>query len=422
MARRKKPQKKGPARGRSSAARPASGPSRKPGRLRKWASSTALDPTLFGLWLLIALPPLIFIPGLTDNFRLPKLLLTELLGLFSLLLLAFRLWRGPRLDLPGILGVLKAPGIRLVLPIVAAGSLGLFFGEHAEVTRRALPSLWIGGACLIGWALALKRREQRLLLTGLLAPAALLATFAVLQFHNLFDPFSFQGRVTDRIGLTSLAGGAFDLSGYLVLPLLIAQAALPTASKRWRLVLGVFLGLGLWASVASRTVTALLALVVGSALLWRRAAPRRRLLGVGALGLAAALVLVTVGPLKDRARKIGTSLQKGEINRLLTGRLDAWRGAAWMLEQHPIVGVGHGAYRAEFGPARLELSAEGVTFFRGQKQVFFTNAHSDFLDALAEWGLLGAAVLMICAFFFVRHLRRRWRLEADAEVARGPPT
>ncbi|MEM8997793.1 MAG: O-antigen ligase family protein, partial [Acidobacteriota bacterium] len=405
MARRKKPQKKGPARGRPSAARPASGASRKPGRLRRWASAAALDPTLFGLWLLVALPPLIFIPGLTDNFRLPKLLLTELLGLFSLLLLSFRLWRGRRVDLD----VLRSPAVRLVLPIVAVGSLGLVFGEHGEVTRRALPSLWIGGACLVGWSLALERREQRLLLTGLIAPAALLATFAILQFHHLFDPFSFQGRVTDRIGLTSLAGGAFDLSGYLVLPLLVAQAALPRASKRWRIVLGVFLAIGLWASVASRTVTALLALVAGSALLWRRSAPRRRLLGVGAIGLAAALVLVTVGPLKERARKIGTSLQEGEINRLLTGRLDAGRGAAWMLGQHPIVGVGPGAYRAEFGPARLELSAEGVQFFRGQKQVFFTNAHSDFLDALAEWGLLGAAVLALCGFFFVRHLRRRWR-------------
>ncbi|MEM1181104.1 MAG: O-antigen ligase family protein, partial [Acidobacteriota bacterium] len=352
MAKRKKSQRRGGSTSRSgpsrsSSARAGSSQARQTPSGRWSKLSGAFDPTLLGLWLLVALPPLVFLPGLSDNFRLPKLLLTELLGLFSLLLLSLRLWRAERLDW----SFLKAPAVRWVVPIVAAGSLGLFFGEHPETTRRALPSLWIGGACLVGWSLALRPRERRMLLMALLAPSALLAGFAVLQFHDLFDPFSFQGRVTDRTGLTSLAGGAFDLSGYLVLPLLIAQAALPAASKRWRLALGVFLAVSLWASIASRTVTALAALILGSLILWRRSAQPRRLLGGAAVGAAVFLVLVTVGPLKERAQKITASLQKGEINRLLTGRLDAWRGAGWMLEQKPILGVGHGAFRSEFGSA-----------------------------------------------------------------------
>ena len=417
MARRKKPQRRGPS---SKAASPSSNAKRSPSKggkkplLSRWLNvpSELLDPTLLGLWLLILLPPFIFLPGLTDNFRLPKLLLSELLGLLSLALLSFRLWRQD-FDMTRFW---RAPVWRIVLPLLFAGSLGFFFGEHPEVTVRALPSFWIGCLCLIGWSLALRQKERRVLLHAVLWPAGFLALLALLQFHHLFDPFSFQDRVTDRTGLTSLAGGAFDLSGYLVLPLLLAQAALAGASGKRRWWLLFFLLIGTWATIASRTLTVLIALVLGSFLIWRRAVPQRRLLGAAGVVAALTLLLAVFGPLKERAGKLTKSLQKGEVNRLLTGRLDAWRGALWMLEQRPVLGVGHGAFRAEYGPARFELTQRGVTFFRGQKQVFFTNAHSDALNAAAEWGGLGVLAMLFSGAVFVLVLKRRW-----SSPSRAPP-
>ncbi|MEM6794135.1 MAG: hypothetical protein AAF725_09130, partial [Acidobacteriota bacterium] len=330
MAKRKKPRKAGSSRASGSAAKAAQGQQAEAGAkvASRFASGGVWDPTLAGLWLLLLMPPLIFVPGLTDNFRLPKLLLTELLGLVSLLFLALRLWRTPRIDWRALV---RRPAVAAVAPLVAVTSLSWWLGDHLEITRRALPSLWIGAACLVGWSLALGEDERRRLLRLLMWPAALLALLAVLQFHGLFDPFRFQSKVTDRIRLTSLAGGAFDLSGYLVLPILIAQASWQRASARGRVALGAFLLIACWASVASRTVTALVALVVGSLLLWRRRLPRRRLAAALAAGAAVILALAVFGPLKGRAESLTESLRQGEVNRLLTGRLDAWRGAMWML-------------------------------------------------------------------------------------------
>ncbi|MEM6796058.1 MAG: hypothetical protein AAF725_18930, partial [Acidobacteriota bacterium] len=97
----------------------------------------------------------------------------------------------------------------------------------------------------------------------------------------------------------------------------------------------------------------------------------------------------------------------------------AWRGAMWMLGEHPILGVGQGAFRAEYGQARVALTEQGVRFFREQRQVFFTNAHSDLLDSAAEWGLSGLLALTWAAGIAARNLRRRWRRpEAEGE---GPP-
>ncbi len=61
-------------------------------------------------------------------------------------------------------------------------------------------------------------------------PAALLALLGILQFHDLIHPFGFESQSTERLQLTSLAGGAFDLSGYLLLPALFALRELYRAA------------------------------------------------------------------------------------------------------------------------------------------------------------------------------------------------
>ena len=85
-------------------------------------------------------------------------------------------------------------------------------------------------------------------------------------------------------------------------------------------------------------------------------------------------LLLTVGPLHSRVSGKMESLRNGEINHLLSGRLDGWRVAGQTFLDHPIVGVGPGGFRASFGSTKLALQEQGVEFFRGQHQVFFVNA------------------------------------------------
>ncbi len=369
------------------------------------------------LWALFLLVPMVFSRTAHESFRLPKLLLAECLGLASLVLLSWRLRTVERID---VRALLRQPVVLAVLPLLALASLGLITSEHPLHVREGLVSLWIGAACLIGWSLALSADEHRKLLQGLALPATVLSALAILQYHGLFTPFRFEREVGERIGLTSLAGGAFDLAAYLVLPLLWIQARLlfDEGAGRMRWLWWLAAVVCLYAMIATQTLTALVALVAGSLVLWLARLPRRRFLAFAAV-LAVAVTAVGVGfaPLRQRIERKLDSLRGGDLNTVLTGRLDGWRAAVWMLGEEPWTGVGHGAYRAEYGTAKGALVEQGVKFYPRQHRVYFTNAHSDVLEALAEWGLAAAAVLAWGAWLVLRDLRRLASSGGRADVA-----
>ena len=372
---------------------------------RSTSGSAVAKLGLLVLWLLFLLVPVAFSRTAQENFRLPKLLLSEGLGLASLLLLSWRLRTVERIDWRA---ALRRPSVLAMLPLLAVATSGLLTSAHPLHVREGLVSLWIAVACGVGWSFALSSAEHRALLRGMIIPATALSVLAILQFHELFNPFRFEREVGERIGLTSLAGSAFDLAAYLVLPCLSAQVAVFEAKSvglRW--AWGLAGGVCLYAIAASQTLTALAALGLGSIVLWLRLLPRRRsgvaLLLIAAIGAALAL---GVGPLRERLSRKAAALSRGDVNRVLTGRLDGWRAALWMLRQKPLTGVGHGAYRAEFGLAKEALRRQGVRFYRSQHQVHFSNAHSDFLDTLAELGVAGGVALSWGIYLLIRTLRR----------------
>ncbi|MEL7062096.1 MAG: O-antigen ligase family protein, partial [Acidobacteriota bacterium] len=343
--------------------------------------------------------------------RLPKLVVAELLALVSIAALALRLVACRRLNWRVFI---TAPAVLAGLPLVAWATLGLALTEHPQLVASRLPSLWIGLAALWAWSSFLSSERRWMLLRWTIVPAVVLAVFGIAQFHG-FSPFVFSGKVTDRLAVTSLAGGAFDLSAFLILPILIAQHALAVGRRLLpRLLWLVALAVCAYALVATQTLGSLGAVIVGSMVFWIAGAAtgrsaRRGLVAV-AVALAVALAAVaTVGPLRARAEGKVRSLRVGDFDRVFTGRFDGWRTAAWMIREEPIHGVGHGAFRAEFGRAKEALVEDGVGFFRGQHLVFFENAHSEPLEVAAELGLVG---LLALGWGFVSLLRRLrlWRL------------
>ncbi len=370
------------------------------------------------VWLLFLLVPIVFSRTAHESFRLPKLLLSEILGLASLVLLSLRLRAVDRIDWKAFF---RQPVMLAVLPALAVASLGLLTSEHPQHVREALISLWIGASCLVGWSLALSEAEHRKLLRGLILPAVVLSIAAILQFHDWFTPFEFERNVGERIGLTSFAGGAFDLAAYLVIPCLFLQSSLRAQTQaRWRWALVAAAAVCAYAMVATQTLTALLAFAVGSLMLWFAWLPRRRFAAFAAvIALAGVLLAIGFAPLRQRLDRKLDSLLRGDVNQVLTGRLDGWRAALWMLEQEPLTGVGHGAYRAEFGTAKYALWERGVAFYRSQHRVYFTNAHSDVLEAVGEWGLPGAAVLLWGSWMLLRSLLRLARARGAAAGPAG---
>jgi O-antigen ligase len=96
--------------------------------------------------------------------------------------------------------------------------------------------------------------------------------------------------------------------------------------------------------------------------------------------------------LRARVLEKANMVRQGDWNAVLTGRLDGWRAAVWMLGEHPWAGVGHGAYRAEFAPAKLALLDRGAAFHSGQQQNF-VNAHDEPLEVGADSGVPGMLAL-----------------------------
>ncbi len=370
------------------------------------------------VWALLIVMPLFMAPSAKDAFRTPKLLLAGWLGLASVAWLAWDLRRVGRVA-PADIWRLVA--VRAVVPMLAVATIGLWVTDHPLYVRDALADLWIGAACLVGWSVGLTAGQQRRLIAGLIGPATALAVLAVDQVHHIVGILDWLiVEETGRLALTATAGNTGNLAAALVLPCLIAQWLLArgTAGPR-RVAAVVALGLCLYALVLTQTIAALAALALGSAVFWFLTLPRR-LTGM-AVG-ATVLVLVVSGAalpvLRGRLVEKTLQLAQGDLNAVLTGRLDAWRAAVWMLERHPAAGVGHGAFPASFVTAKLDLLDRGVEFYPIQPRVMFANAHNEVLEVGAEWGVPGLLALAWALWVLLRTVRRR-RSDAERGLAWG---
>jgi O-antigen ligase len=348
---------------------------------------------VLALWLLILVTPLLVFPTAKEAFRLPKLMASGWLALASLLFFAWGVRNAGAIRLADLW---RRPAVRSILPILIVATASLVATDHLLHVKEGLADLWIGAAALIGWSLALEPRRMERLLLGMLIPAALLALLGILQFHGIYQPFPFTGISYDaRLSVTSFAGNPGDLGAYLVLPCLIAQFTIARRTERTRLLAAGALVLCLYAVALTQTLAALVSLAVGSLVLWALLMPPRRAAILFGGGAALALVLVlAVTPLRVRlADKAGQALA-GDWNSVLTGRLDGWRAAALMLRENPWTGVGHGAYRPEYVPAALTLLSRGQELYPEHVQPVFANAHNEYLEAAAEWGILGVLALV----------------------------
>jgi O-antigen ligase len=129
------------------------------------------------------------------------------------------------------------------------------------------------------------------------------------------------------------------------------------------------------------------------------------------VGLAVTVTLMT--PLRQRVVSKLLRSERGGVNVILTGRLDAWRVATRVLVEHPL-GTGHGTFRAEYVPTKLALLDEGQEFFQGHIHPTFSQAHNEVLQVGAEWGWPGILLLLGAIYGMVRRLAKR-RVAAEDE-------
>jgi len=366
--------------------------------------------------------PLVYTTAVRDGFRFPKLVLCESLTLLTLALLTAATcltggvnWRA----------AVRRPAFIAFAPLTAVIATGLLTSPHQLHLRPALFSFVVGIAAILGWSSCLGFSIHRRLLAGQVAPALILAVIGAFQFHDLYHPITYETSLGRRLTTTSLAGNPFDLAAFLVLPALVLQIALLSGRpKKTRAFLVVALAICIYGIVVTQTITVVLALGGASLLVWGRMLSRKRtavVLGAGALLVAVGFVAAP--PLRERIVVKSAAVRVGGFDELVTGRLDGWKTALWMVGENPLTGVGHGAYRAEFANAKIALHHQGERFFVHQTRVFFANAHNDFLEAAAEWGLLGILAAGWAAWFFGNRLITQIRcLDASGQDGRADAT
>ena len=367
-----------------------------------------------GAWALAALALLvgavIIVPGIKEPFRLPKLLASESLSLLSLLLLGLFALRRTGLRLSALR---QSSAVWTVAPLVLVACLSSLLTSHTAHTSEALFSLLIGALALVGWSLWLPARRQ--LVNFMLVPGAILAVGVLLQLAGFAPRASVEGN--PRLSLTSLAGSVGELGGYLVLPCLIAQVgAFRAASNRGRTLLALVAVVTAAGCVVTQTLTALLALAVSSLVLWAVLVPKRaRIQLIVATVLFAVFAVVAFEPLQDRVLSKAEGASQGRLNELVSGRLDGWKAALHMFFEHPLTGVGHGAYVTEFAEAKLDIiAAEGSESGRLLHRFpMFGNAHNEYLEVAAELGLPGLIVLAWALYLLVARLRAAWLAGED---------
>lgn len=139
-------------------------------------------------------------------------------------------------------------------------------------------------------------------------------------------------------------------------------------------------------------------LVVFTLLAVRRGLMNRRLAGI--LLLAGVIAAVLLAANLDRIRAHGD-----ELEHAVRIRAEIWKSAWHIFQDFPVAGAGLGTYS--------HLSRRYRTF---QGVLFFEHAHNDYIEYLAETGVVGASLLLLAACWLAWRLLAAWQAQRSVQA------
>jgi O-antigen ligase len=339
---------------------------------------------------------------------------------------------GPNVSLP------REP-FKLLLPLIVFGVL--VYGALLQgPDRRKLPAVFVGIALLIGAALissfqALEPSEAFadvfLLLTAsalfvailntcrtrdqlLVVVAGALCALLIASVHGLVQHFegvfSTQGFVFggENVGrVQGVFGHPNEYAGFLamLLPLAVAIAATKELPSQLRLLAGVAAVAAVPALNYSYARTAIATLVLG-AVIWLLIM-RPKLAVITAVVVAVGVVLLAPGVLKER---FNPESAEGDV----ALRTDVAQTALDIYSEHPLLGVGVNNFQAAYSERLATETAGQRRLLHNEQLLVPTAAPSQYLNTLAEQGLVGIGAL---AIFVLLALGSAWRVSKARDPA-----
>lgn len=359
---------------------------------------------------------LLVVPGAEASFDAPKRL-AALLGIAAASIAVWGIaWR-------------PSPPASLSRParIVAWLALGALAGAATSAATSSRPAvaldtlrvLLMGALCLpLGASPALADGRWRFPLAAFLGAASIDAVISLLQAADVFQPFDFAA-LSGRTATSALIGNEGQLALVLALGVIAAAGVAAVERRTVPRALGVAAAtVQLVALLANRNLTSLLVLAAGAAILLVALRGRRAVLPLAAVIAALAFVVVVVPPLRARVGTAVADARDGRWDDLTSNRLGAWAASLEMIRARPLVGVGPGTFGAEFVPHRLDAELRWRSrFVIPLETSTFSEAHCDYLQALAELGVPAGMAAIAAALVLLLALARRAGPEAAVLLA-----
>lgn len=333
-------------------------------------------------------------PAALAAFDAPKRLLAQL----GIVLAAVALLVGSR-PLPRGFAAL-APAQRRVLgalavAVVAAVAAAVLSPRSATALPALRAALVLGLLLPLGASRALDGGGATLLLGAFVAVSSVNAAAVLLERATGFAPLAVE-TVAGRTSTVAFVGNEGSLALLLALAAVASLAVMlqvrAAAIRVAAVASTVLLAAGL---VASAGLTALLAMLAGVACVSVALLGRRALLVSGALLLVLAVPATLYEPLRARIADAATAARAGDWDELLTYRSGPWAAALEMIRARPLAGYGPGTFGAEFVAHRLQAELRhGRRFLVPRETSTYGEAHSDYLQAFAEGGVVAGVALL----------------------------
>jgi len=296
-----------------------------------------------------------------------------------------------------IAGVVRVAGL-----FIAAAAVSVAFSRYTKTGLRETFAAHV--IFFVAAAVVFRRREwANWFVVAVLAAATYVAVYGCCQRLGIgcAEQTWFKGthevkfgpgvRVLGTIGLETALGG------YMATCAILAIGALLHFTKWWlRVLLAAAALLMIVCMIFSGTRTAWLAFAIGLIVIVAAVVARRKkglfrgLGGLAALGVSIAGIVAVVW-----FSFPSVALRMRAVRKHLPGRVVIWRSALGMFQASPVVGTGPGTFTVHFAEYRpLDYTSHAVTNVA-------LHAHCEYLDVLAETGMLGMVPFALLIGFVV---------------------
>lgn len=360
--------------------------------------------------------PLAVNPDLLDRYRVLKESLVRAEGILGGVLLVAA---------AALAGTRRFRELLRERPVVIVTAAGVFwavvttlFSTHRAHSADSLVTMLTSTLVFVTAWYAAPRIS--LLILDLLVPVAILnVTLVTMQEYGLWQPFYFDPLLSRHLTATGLIDNPNVVGSYMtLLTVIFAAAALRVGGWRsWLYTLGAIVATA--GVLVSQTRTAFIALIAGMLLLAVGRSVKRIVAVVALVAILFTSGVILKNPAVMNVVALPQRVRTDGLEVASSGRAAPVAAALQMLRDHPLTGVGPGAFKYHFMPYKTLVADRHARTLRGTTGTNFGEAHNDHVQLLAETGVPGYLLFLAAISVIVRTVRERRPASARTAIARG---